>query len=156
MFALGLVSAIGTAAVWWVGGTLVLQGAFTIGTIVAFTAYLTDLYASLQALTSAPVDFATSMVSFERAFEVLDLPLDIAEKPGALDLQHVQGELTFEHVTFAYRMDEPHLLRGVTRYGQMDSVPAVLSGDGEKRDAEHGRGEPSPPPSQARDKAKTA
>jgi len=65
----------------------------------------------------------------------------------------VKGELTFEHVTFAYRMDEPPLLRSVTRYGQMDSVPAVLSGDGEKRDAEHGRGEPSPPPSQARDKA---
>ena len=148
-----LVSAAGTALVYWLGGHLVLRGAFTIGTIVAFTAYLADLYASLQALTSAPVDFAMSMVSFERAFEVLDLPLDIAEKPGALDLQHVQGELTFEHVTFAYRMDEPPLLRSVTRYGQMDSVPAVLSGDGEKRDAEHGRGEPSPPPSQARDKA---
>jgi len=148
-----LVSAAGTALVYWLGGHLVLRGAFTIGTIVAFTAYLTDLYASLQALTSAPVDFATSMVSFERVFEVLDLPLDIAEKPGALDLQHVKGELTFEHVTFAYRMDEPPLLRSVTRYGQMDSVPAVLSGDGKKRDAEHGRGEPSPPPSQARDKA---
>jgi ATP-binding cassette subfamily B protein len=118
--------------------------------MVAFTAYLTDLYASLQALVSAPVDFATSMVSFERAFEVLDLPLDIAEKPGALDLQHVQGALTFAHVTFAYQMDEPHLLRRVTRYGQMDSVQAVLSGDGEQREAEPGRGEPSPPPSQAR------
>lgn len=148
-----LVSAAGTALVYWLGGHLVLRGAFTIGTIVAFTAYLTDLYASLQALTSAPVDFATSMVSFERVFEVLDLPLDIAEKPGALDLQNVKGELTFEHVTFAYRTDEPHLLRSVTRYGQMDSVQAVLSGDGEKRDSEHGRGEPSPPPSQARDKA---
>ena len=148
-----LVSAVGMALVYWLGGHLVLRGAFTIGTIVAFTAYLADLYASMQALTSAPVDFATSMVSFERVFEVLDLPLDIAEKPGALDLQNVQGELTFEHVTFAYRTDEPHLLRSVTRYGQMDSVPAVLSGDGEKRDAEHGRGEPSPPPSQARDKA---
>ncbi|HEY3227741.1 MAG TPA: ABC transporter ATP-binding protein [Roseiflexaceae bacterium] len=145
-----LVSAAGTALVYWLGGHLVLRGAFTIGTIVAFTAYLTDLYASLQALTSAPVDFATSMVSFERTFEVLDLPLDMAEKPGALDLQDVQGELTFEQVTFAYRMDEPHLLRRVTRYGQMDSVQAVLSGDGEQREAEPGRGEPSPPPSQAR------
>jgi ATP-binding cassette subfamily B protein len=148
-----LVSAVGMALVYWLGGHLVLRGAFTIGTMVAFTAYLADLYASLQALTSAPVDFATSMVSFERVFEVLDLPLDIAEKPGALEFQNVHGELTFEHVTFAYRMDEPHLLRSVTRYGQMDSVQAVLSGDGAKRDAEPGRGEPSPPPSQARDKA---
>jgi ATP-binding cassette subfamily B protein len=150
---MSLVSAAGTALVYWLGGHLVLHGAFTIGLIVAFTAYLTDLYASLQALTSAPVDFATSMVSFERVFEVLDLPLDIAEKPGALDLQHVQGELTFEHVTFAYQMNEPHLLRSVTRYGQMDSVSAMLSGDGEQRDAAPGRGEPAPPPSQARDKA---
>src|SRR5262245_1126928 len=148
-----LVSAASTALVYWLGGHLVLRGAFTIGTIVAFTAYLADLYASLQALTSAPVDFATSMVSFERVFEVLDLPLDIAEKPGTLDLQNVKGELTFEHVTFAYRMDEPHLLRRVTRYGQMDSVQAVLSGDGDKRAAESSRGEPSLPPSQARDTA---
>jgi ATP-binding cassette, subfamily B, bacterial len=148
-----LVSAAGTALVYWLGGHLVLRGAFTIGTIVAFTAYLADLYTSLQALSSAPVDFATSMVSFERVFEVLDLPLDIAEKPDALDLQNVKGGLTFERVTFAYRMDAPHLLRSVTRYGQMDSVQAVLSGDGEKRDAAHSQGEPSLPPSQARDNA---
>lgn len=148
-----LVSAVGTALVYWLGGYLVLHDAFTIGLIVAFTVYLADLYASLQALTSAPVDFATSMVSFERVFEVLDLPLDLTEKPGALDLQRVQGELTFEHVTFAYGTDEPYLLRSVTRYGQMDSVQAVLSSDGKKREAEPGRGALSPPPSQARDQA---
>jgi ATP-binding cassette, subfamily B, bacterial len=50
-------------------------------------------------------------------------------------------------------MDEPHLLRRVTRYGQMDSVQTVLSGAGEQREAEPGRGEPSPPPSQARAQA---
>jgi ATP-binding cassette subfamily B protein len=144
-----LVSAMGTALVYWLGGHLVLHGAFTIGTIVAFTAYLAELYESLQALTSAPVDFATSMVSFERVFEVLDLPLDITEQPGARDLQPVQGELTFEHVTFAYRMDEPPLLRRVTRYGRMDSVQAVLSGDGEQGETEPSRGEPSPPPTPA-------
>src|SRR5262245_12897085 len=140
-----LVSAAGMALVYWLGGHLVLRGVFTIGTIVAFTAYLTTLYESLQALTSAPVDFATAMVSFERVFEVLDLPHDVAEKPGALDLRNVKGELTFERVTFAYRMDGSHRLRSVTRYRQMDSVQAVLSAAGEKRDAEPGQGEPSPP-----------
>src|SRR5215831_3988855 len=145
-----LISAVGTALVYWLGSQLVLRGAFSIGTIVAFAAYLADLYQSAQAVTSARVYFATSMVSFERVFEVLDLPLGIAEKPGALDLQNVQGELTFERVTFSYPMDGPHPLRRVTRYGQMDSVQAVLSGDGAQRTAEHGRGEPSPPSSQAR------
>ncbi len=99
---IGLISAVGTALVYWLGGHLVLRGVFTIGTIVAFGTYLTQLYGPLQALTNAPVDFATSMVSFERVFEVLDLPVEIAEKPDALTLNEVQGALAFEHVTFNY------------------------------------------------------
>jgi ATP-binding cassette subfamily B protein len=67
-----------------VGGHLVLQQLFTIGTIVAFSAYLMQLYGSLQGLTNAPVAFATSMVSFERVFEVIDLPLEIARSPARL------------------------------------------------------------------------
>ncbi|MGE3537018.1 MAG: ABC transporter ATP-binding protein [Candidatus Tectimicrobiota bacterium] len=150
-----LVSAVGTALVYWLGGYLVLHSVCTIGLIVAFTAYLTDLYASLQALASAPVEFATSMVSFERVFEVLDLPLDLAEKPGAHTLQQVKGELTFEHVTFAYQLDEPHQLRSVRRYGQVDSVQATLSGNDEPRQAAPVQSETSPPASQARDTALT-
>ena len=52
---------------------------------MAFGAYLASLYGSLQGLANAPVEFATSMVSFERVFEVIDLPLDIEEKPDAVD-----------------------------------------------------------------------
>lgn len=88
---IGLIGAIGTALVYWLGGHLVLRGAIQIGTIVALTAYLSQLYASLSSLTNAPVDFATSMVSFERVFEVVDLPLDIAERPGAISLGRSRG-----------------------------------------------------------------
>ncbi len=126
---LGLVGAVGTAVVYWVGGHLVLRGAFTIGTIVAFSAYLTQLYGVLQALTNAPVSFATSMVSFERVFEVLDLKLDIDEKPDAIVLTNVRGALTFDDVTFEYRVDEANLLRGVERYGDEDLIEAALSGE---------------------------
>ena len=82
----GLISAVGTALVFWAGGMLVLQGTFTLGTVVAFTAYLGMLYGPLSALTNARVDFATSMVSFERVFEALDLPEEIAEPADALRL----------------------------------------------------------------------
>ncbi len=126
---IGLVGAVGTALVYWIGGHLVLQGVFTIGTIVAFTAYLGQLYASLQGLTNAPVDFATSMVSFERVFELVDLPQDIEEKPDADVLTAVQGELVFDRVTFCYDINEDILLSQVRRYGQMDTVQAALSGD---------------------------
>ncbi len=147
---IGLVGAIGTALVYWVGGHLVLRGVFTIGTIVAFAAYLTQLYTSLQALTNAPVDFATSMVSFERVFEVIDLPLDVADRPGARALDKVQGELVFEDVTFRYDPAQSSALSDVQRHGQIDSVQAVLSGgngDGEEQAA------PAPGPSQARPNA---
>ena len=99
---IGLISAVGTALVYWLGGHLVLSGVFSIGTIVAFGTYLTQLYGPLQALTNAPVDFSTSMVSFERVFEVLDLPIEIGEKSNAIPLTDVRGEIAFEDVTFSY------------------------------------------------------
>jgi ATP-binding cassette subfamily B protein len=99
---LSLAGALGTALVFWVGGHLVLRGAFTVGTIIAFGNYLTQLYGPIAALTNARVDFATSMVSFERVFEVLDLPREISEKQDAIPLQEVQGHVHFEDVSFSY------------------------------------------------------
>jgi ATP-binding cassette subfamily B protein len=125
---IGLVSAVGTALVYGIGGYLVIQKAFTIGTIVAFGAYMSSLYGALQGLTNAPVDFATSVVSFERVFEVIDLPHDIEEKANARVLQDVRGELVFDQVTFKYDQAGKALLSEVKRYGRMDNVTAVLSG----------------------------
>lgn len=99
---LGVVSAIGTAVVFWGGGYLVLQGVFTVGTIVAFGAYLTQLYGPLSAMSNAHIEFATSMVSFERVFEILDLPLEIEDKPDAVRLDDVAGRVTFDNVSFSY------------------------------------------------------
>ena len=128
----GLLSAIGTALVYGVGGYLVIQRTLTIGTIVALGIYLGSLYGALQNLANAPIDFATSMVSFERVFEVLDLPLEIASKPGAYVLQDVRGVLEFDDVAFRYTVDEKGLLKDVRRFGQMQDVKAVLSGDSVK------------------------
>ncbi len=125
---ISMVGVVGTALVYWVGGHLVLDGAFTIGTIVAFGSYLTRLYGPLQTLTNAPADFATSMVSFERVFEVLDLPLEISDKPNAIDLPNVGGDLVFDHVTFKYEIREENLLSDVNRPGRVDNVRMALSG----------------------------
>ncbi|MDR3576723.1 MAG: ABC transporter ATP-binding protein [Anaerolineaceae bacterium] len=125
---IGLLSAVGTAMVYGLGGYYVIKGAFTIGTIVAFGSYLGSLYNALQSLANAPVTFATSVVSFERVFEVIDLPIEIDEKPQALVLKDVAGELLFEDVGFKYEVREENLLSSVKRYGSMDGVRAVLSG----------------------------
>ncbi len=72
--ALGLVAAIGTALIYWVGGELVISGALTIGTLVALGTYVTRIYTPLTSLTNARVDLMTAFVSFDRVFEVLDTP----------------------------------------------------------------------------------
>jgi ATP-binding cassette, subfamily B, bacterial len=136
---IGLVSAVGAALVYGIGGYLVMQKVFTIGTIVAFGSYMSSLYGALQGLTNAPVDFATSVVSFERVFEVIDLPKDIAEAPDALELTNVRGALTFEHVTFRYTLNEEALLSSVKRFGRMDSIDAALTGGTQEEKSKDGK-----------------
>ncbi|HTX79924.1 MAG TPA: ABC transporter ATP-binding protein [Longilinea sp.] len=131
---IGLLSAVGTALIYGIGGYLVIQHAFTIGTIVAFGSYLGSLYGALQGLANAPVDFATSLVSFERVFEVIDLPVEIDDKPDAYILQNIKGELAFEDVSFKYDVGNQNLLSSVERYGQMDQVEAALSGAKSERE----------------------
>ncbi len=137
---IGLVGAIGTALVYGLGGYFVIRDTFTIGTIVAFGSYLTTLYGALQGLAGAPVEFSTSMVSFERVFEVIDLPRDIPEKEHPLVLENVRGDLEFENVTFRYQVDESQLLKDVRRYGKMEDVGGVLSGAGSEREKERSSG----------------
>src|SRR5436190_12355960 len=99
---LGLAGALGLALTVWLGGQLVLGGVFSIGTVIAFGLYVQQLYGPLTALTNARVEFATSLVSFERVFEVLDLPLEIVDRPGAQRLERADGALRFEDVSFDY------------------------------------------------------
>lgn len=104
--ALGLVTAVGTAGVFWVGGAMVINGVIEIGELVMFSTLTAQLYGPLSALSNARVEFATSLVSFERVFEVLDLPLDIGEKDGAVHLERVDGRITFQGVSFRYDAGE--------------------------------------------------
>ena len=136
----GLVSAVGTALVYGLGGYYVITDVFTVGTIVAFGSYLGNLYGTLQGLAGAPVEFSTSMVSFERVFEIIDLPQDIIEEENAIPLTNVKGNLEFNNVSFNYHIDSSKLLKDVKRYGRNQDVGAVLSladkRNGEKKDDE--------------------
>ncbi len=147
-FALGLslVSAIGTALIFWLGGVFVLQGTFTIGTIVAFTAYLSGLYGPLMALTNVRVDFATSMVSFERVFEVLDLPKEIAEPDAPAHLKKVTGAVGFEGVWFAYSRpeDQPVGLEEIRRFGWGASQAPPVRPTRERTESEEAGDKPLP------------
>jgi ATP-binding cassette subfamily B protein len=148
---LSLAGALGTALVFWVGGHLVLRGAFTVGTIIAFGTYLTQLYGPLAALTNARVEFATSMVSFERVFEVLDLPVEIEDRPGAVSLERVRGHVRFEKVSFSYLDDGDRedgtaaiALEEVPRFGWGRHATPTLPKPKEKKETTPVEASPAP------------
>jgi len=100
--ALGLVGALGAAAIYGVGAHLVVSGNISAGTLVALAALVTRVYQPLTGLTNARVDLMTAMVSFERVFEVLDAPEPIQDKPGAVDLVDAAGRIELRDVWFRY------------------------------------------------------
>lgn len=121
-------AAIGTALIYWLGGHLVIRGqtaeaagagsggflaeGITIGTLVAFAAYLNRLYQPITALSNVQVELATSMVSFERVFEYLDLPIEIGDRPNARVLDSVRGRIEFDDVSFAFEPNRPSAVDG--------------------------------------------
>jgi ATP-binding cassette, subfamily B, bacterial len=119
--ALGLVSALGTAVTFWLGAVMVINGTITIGTIVALSAYLAGLYGPLAALANARVEFTTSLVSFERVFEVLDLPVDVPAPSNPVKLEDVEGRVSFDGVWFSYDTTRDSGLESVRRFGWGDS-----------------------------------
>ncbi len=99
---LGIAGAIGTALMYWAGGYLALKENLDPGTIVAFAAYLTRLYGPISGLSNVQVEFASSLVSFERVFEYLDLPVEVDERDGAVELENVDGRLVLDDIWFSY------------------------------------------------------
>ena len=100
--ALGLVGALGAVAVYGIGAQLVVSDQITAGTLVAMATLVARVYQPLTGLTNARVDLLTSFVSFDRVFEVLDAPVSIVDKPGAIDLVEPRGSIEFDHVRFRY------------------------------------------------------
>jgi ATP-binding cassette, subfamily B, bacterial len=105
-----LIPALATALVYGVGGTLAIQQTLTVGTLLALATLLLRLLGPLQGLSNVRIDVMTALVSFERVFEVLDLPSMIQERDGAVDLPRDAARVEFEHVAFRYpRADEVSL-----------------------------------------------
>ena len=102
VIALTLLGAIGTAVVYWVGGSLAINGTITIGTLASMGVLVALLYGPLAQLTNARVDVMSAFVSFERVFEVLDAPNPVADAPDAVDPHPVQGHLALKGVSFRY------------------------------------------------------
>ena len=118
-----LMATFATAFVYGWGGVLAIAHKLDVGTLVALTAYLTRLYGPITGLSNIQVTVMTALVSFERVFEVLDLPPMIQEKPDAMPVPPGPTRISFEHVGFRYPVAAEVSLASLESIAVPDKTP---------------------------------
>jgi ATP-binding cassette subfamily B protein len=121
---------LGTLIVYWFGGREVIQGDMTVGTLVAFNTYLTLLLMPIFILGGLAATLSRASVSAERVFEVLDAPVDVADRPGALELGAIVGRVEFQDVAFRYPGAGEALLKGISFVAEPGQTVAILGRTG--------------------------
>ena len=124
------VAAVATAFAYGIGGHLAINEEITVGTLLAITALLARLYGPLTALSNVRIDVMTSLVSFERVFEVLDLAPMIVDAPGATRLDRKDLSIEFTNVSFSYPKAEEISLASLESAAKAEVVDSgeVLKG----------------------------
>ena len=128
--ALTSVAAIATAFAYGIGGHLAISGGVTVGTLLAITALLARLYGPLTALSNVRIDVMTSLVSFERVFEVLDLEPMVKNRENAIDLKPSHPKIEFKDVSFSYPRAEEISLASLESAAKPETIQSgeVLKG----------------------------
>ena len=120
--ALTSVAAIATAFAYGIGGHLAIEGGVTVGTLLAITALLARLYGPLTALSNVRIDVMTSLVSFERVFEVLDLEPMVKNRDNAVVLKTTEPLIEFKNVNFSYPRAEEISLASLESAAKAETV----------------------------------
>ena len=105
----GLITAMGTSAVLFIGIRHVQSGVLTLGELLLVMSYLSQLYAPLKTISKKAASLQSHLAGAERAFALLDEAPDVAERPKARPLARASGAITFHNVSFAYVQDHPIL-----------------------------------------------
>jgi ABC-type multidrug transport system fused ATPase/permease subunit len=104
--AVELLSAVATAGIVLYGGTQAIDGAVTIGVLVAFIAAMNNFFDPIQQLSQLYTTYQSGMAALDKIFELLDEEPDLIDRPGAIPLPRIRGELSFEDVSFRYGSGE--------------------------------------------------
>jgi ATP-binding cassette, subfamily B, bacterial len=121
MVALILTASLATAFAYGFGGVAAVHGTLAVGTVVALTAYLARLYGPLTQLSNVNLDVMTTLVSFERIFEVLDLEPMLQERADAVPVRRGEASIEFDHVSFAYPSAEDVSLASLEGVAALES-----------------------------------
>jgi ATP-binding cassette subfamily B protein/subfamily B ATP-binding cassette protein MsbA len=127
--AIGVIIAIGTALVLWVGATKVLAGTLTIGQVLVFTSYLASLYAPINSVSQTIGMIHGARAGAARALEILATAPDLRDGTRSLAGVPLRGEVRFEHVRFAYAAG-PTVLRDVDLVVPAGQVVAIVGATG--------------------------
>ena len=100
--AVELLSAIATAGILLYGGLQAIDGDVTVGVLVAFVAALSNFFDPIQSLSQFYTTYQAGMAALDKIFELLDEEPDLRDRPGAIELPRIRGEIAFEDVTFSY------------------------------------------------------
>jgi len=122
MSSLGLLASLAIAVAYGLGGVMAIHGTIGVGTVVALTAYLGQLYGPLTSLSNVQVDVMTTLVSFERVIEVLDLESMIKESPTATSLPTGPVGVELDHVDFRYPTAEEVSLASLEGVAKLDEL----------------------------------
>jgi ATP-binding cassette, subfamily B, bacterial len=120
--ALSLVASLATALVYGIGGGMAAAGDLSVGSVVGLAALLGQLYGPLTALSNIRVDVMTALVSFERVFEVLDLPPMVAERADAQELRRGAATIEFTQVDFGYPSASQVSLASLESVARLDTT----------------------------------
>lgn len=126
---IGAMVIIGPALVWLAGAWLAINGGVTVGTIVAFVGYLGRLYTPASTLAGVQVQIVSALAVFERIFSYLDMKPEGDEKPDAIVLPKVRGDVRFDDVRFKYSEDRT-ALDGVTFHIEPGQMAAFVGPSG--------------------------
>ncbi len=95
------------------GSLFIIHGAITAADLVAYLLFVSSLLTSVRRIVEFTEQFQRGMTGIERFLEVMDAPVDIEDRPGAQELAHVRGDITFSHVDFRYAPDAPLILSDI-------------------------------------------
>ena len=123
---------LGPMLIYLVGGYLILQRGnttLTVGDVTVMVTLLTRMYRPVSALLGVPVDFSRAMALFIRIFDYFDMPHEIQNKPDALVLESMQGNLVFDRVSFGYDSDKL-ILKDLSFQAPAQNMTAIVGPSG--------------------------
>ncbi len=124
----GLVTAVGTAAIMWMGARYALNGSMTVGTILVFLSYLASLYEPLNAISYSASTWQGAAANTDRVVELLNIPQDVQDLPEAADIK-IRGTVRYDRITFGYQPDKK-VLHDVSFEAKPGEVIAIVGPTG--------------------------